>query len=501
MNARPYVIALGTRWAGFVGLAAGAAAILAAGPLKGLMALIGLVVVVVSVADPMIGLVGVMFANTSLQVIGSSHIIGLPASLSKIYGAIALAAVVAHVLFAGWRPTSSPIYRPILLFVILVVAWDLVVQYPETEFLEGTGRLLLTILLTALVATIAGQSQRRLDLAVLALSAAMALTGIIGLMEHFLPSLAIESDDPRLALGTLGGVIDSESLDGVIIKRISGGIGDANWLSYSIAMSLPLLLYAWHRWTGFWMRSLLAAFGALQMIALTLSYTRTGFLGLGVAVVYLLLRGVLPLRPMLAAAVAAMVGLLIYLPPGFVDRMFSQRYLSEGSTPLRALFVRQATEIWLTNPLFGHGYKGFGFQFHDAMREKLPDDIRLHAWAEDMEQAVLEGRELISNIGAHNLELEILVEYGLVGFVLFAAIFVASFRELWRTEKTGPPHLQLLAITIEAGLIAFLVCSLFGHTKYLKFLWLLFGLVMAARRVSSAGDSGVRTLLESRGRE
>ncbi len=498
MNGQIFVQTLRSKPLALLWLGSGAVAVAAAGPFKGLMAIIGLIAVFVSFTQPVFALAVVVFANTSLQVVGSAHIIGLPTSLSKIYGAIALGAVILHIMFAGWKITASPIFKPMFLFMALVFAWDLAMRYPETDFLEGTSRLLQAVLLTALTATIAGQTQRALDFTVLAFSTAMALTGIIGLMEHFLPSLAIESDDPRLALGALGGVIDSESLDGVIIKRITGGIGDANWLSYSIAMSLPLLLYAWRRWSGFWPRAVISVFGLLQMIALTLSYTRTGFFGLGLALLYLCVRGAIPLRPLLAASFAVLVGALIYLPPGFTDRMFSQKYLNEGSTPLRALFVRQATDIWLQKPLLGHGFKGFGFQFYDAVREKLPEDIRLQAWAEDLERAVQEGRELVSNIGAHNLELEILVEYGIVGLALFFAIFVVSLRELWRLEKTGPPELRLLSVTIQAALLAFLACSLFGHTKYLKFLWFLFGLVMAARRIAEVGDSPVRSLFETR---
>jgi hypothetical protein len=62
-------------------------------------------------------------------------------------------------------------------------------------------------------------------------------------------------------------------------------------------------------------------------------------------------------------------------------------------------------------------------------------------------------------------------------------------------EQRGPPHLRLLAIALSASLIAFLVCGLLGHAKYLKFLWIIFGVVMAAARVSRLGDSPVRPLL------
>jgi len=466
------------------------------GATKGLVVVLALIIVSVAFVHPMTGLTIAVFANTSLQVLGSSHIIGAPASLSKIFGAVTVGALILHMAYAKWKITASPIYIPILAFLVVVFAWDTQVANPETGFFEGTIRLFLMILLCTTVATFAGQSQRKLDQTVLAFIFAISLTGIIGLAEHFLPSLALKSDDPRLAQGAIGGIIDAESLTGVVIKRITGGIGDANWLSYTIAMAVPLLIYGWHRWTSFWSRSLILSLGGLQLIALVLSYTRTGFMGLAVAFVYLLLRRVLPLRPVMAIIVMGLAMSMVYLPPGFMDRMFSSKYLKEGSTPIRRLYFEYAVEIWKDQPVFGYGYKGFGINFYNRVMATSPDSHRLAWWQDDLENSVVDGRELVSNIGAHNLELELLIEYGLLGAFLYFSIFWVAFSEMRKVMVRGPPHLRILAIAISAGLLAFLTCGFLGHAKYLKFLWLLFGLAMAVRRVSLVGDSPTRSLFE-----
>ncbi len=482
----------------FYGIALAGALILMAGPLKGLVVVIGLMAIFLALINPIFGLGVVVFANTSFQVLGSAHITGAPLSVSKMFGAITLGAVILHMMFAGWKLSTSKIYKAIFGFLLVVLGWDFMVQNPETYYMEGTSRLIQMTLLLTVVGTIAGQSMRALDLTVWIFAGAVATTGIIGVMEHFLPQLAIEFEDERLAKGMIGGIIDRESLDGVVIKRITGGVGDANWLAYTIAMALPLLVYGWQCWEGFWPRFFVLSFGFLQLAALVLSYTRTGFLGLGAAGIYLLMRRMVPLKPLLLIITLAIPMGAIYMPPGFIDRMFSSKYLKDGSTPLRKLYVTKAAEFWWKQPVFGYGYKGFGIHFYEAMLTRWPEDYRLQAWAVEMKKSVEEGRELVSNIGAHNLELEILVEYGAVGFVFYFAIFVLAFRELSMAEKRGPPHLRVLAICVKAGLIAFLVCGLLGHAKYLKFLWLLLGLSIAVKRVALAGDTPVKTLMGSK---
>lgn len=478
-------------------VAAWALLTIALDPFKATIAVLGLAAVLLGMVSPVVGLWINIFANTSLQVLGSAHITGAPTSLSKLFAAVSLAAILLHLVFANWKLTASPIYRAMILYTLPVLLWDFFPSHPEIATMEGTTRFVQMMMLCWIIGTIGGQGQKTLDQAVIAIFCAIALCGVIGSAEHFLPSLALESDDPKVSEGSLGAVIDRELLDGVVLKRISGGIGDANWLAYTIAIVLPLLVYCWQRWPGFWPRTFFLGLAGLQMIALVFSYTRTGFLGLGVAGLYLIVRGVVPLRPLLATLAAGVMVATVAMPVGFADRMFSSSYLKEGSTPLRTFFVTEAAAIWRENPLLGSGFKSFGPQFYESILTRLPDDPRLEAWAQDTISSVRDGRELVTNIGAHNLALELLVEYGIVGTLLYTLIMVVVWREATRLEKTGPPHLRVLAICIKAALVAFMVCGFLGHNKYLKIIWIMVGLLIAARRVGALGESGARSLLAS----
>jgi O-antigen ligase len=461
-----------------------------AGPLVGLglaLAALGGMILFIS---PTLGLVATVFANTCFQIMGSSHVIGLPTSASRAIAAATLAVWAVHVLIGRRRVVWSPQVPAIIALAIMVVIWDLVLPGPAGT-MAGTARLSAALILFILVSQIAGYGLTSVNIFVYALIAAMTTSGIIGVMEHFLPALHIESDDPRLEQGAVGAVLDRESLGGVVIKRITGGVGDANWLAYSLAAAMPLLLWAWHRHADLRMRALVGLSAVLMMTGLVLSYTRTGFIGLGVAVIYLLWRRVLAWRYIVMAAVLVGAAALIYMPPGLSDRFFSQKYIKEGSTPLRTLFKARAYEIWLQSPVIGHGFAGFGQRFYERVqRRDLPNDERLSAWADDLNRSVVEGRERVENIGAHNLYLEILCEYGAVGLSVFTVFMVMVFRDLKWIEARGSPDERLLAICITAGLAGFLACGLLGHAKYLKVPWMLAGVAVAMRAQIAARSDG-----------
>jgi hypothetical protein len=67
--------------------------------------------------------------------------------------------------------------------------------------------------------------------------------------------------------------------------------------------------------------------------------------------------------------------------------------------------------------------------------------------------------------------------------VPFVAFIVCAFRDLRCSERWGNEEQRLLAICIAAGIVAFCVCGMFVHAKYLKIIWFLAGLAAAQRRV------------------
>ena len=298
--------------------------------------------------------------------------------------------------------------------------------------------------------------------------------------------MSIESDDPRLGQGTIGAIMDRESMSTSDIKRITGGLADANWLAYTIASVLPLTVFWWRNFTGFYARIVTFTIIILQCMGMVLAYSRAGLLGMGITVLILIKKKLIPIAPILTLIMLGTLVALVWQPVGYTERIFSKKYLIEGSTPMRRDLYNAAVHMAKEKPIFGYGYGRYGYEFMDRLNTDMR--MRIGAMGADLEHAVERGQEQVHNIGAHNMYLEIVVEYGVVGLAPFMAFLWLVLHDLMLVEKYGNQWQKDLAICLFAGAIAFYICGLFGHAKMLKCLWIMAGLAAALRRITFESD-------------
>lgn len=434
---------------------------------------------------PIVGLALMILAGTALQVLGSEHVIGLPLSLSKIAGALTLTAWLARTVFYRLPLTYSPQVLALVVFALSLVLSTFIAT-DRGMALDGLFRYAQLFLLLFMIASLAGESGRTLDQACMAVTASMVLSAVIGLLEFFVPSLSLEYDDPSLVQGMVGAIIDRDSIEGVEIKRITGGLSDSNWFAYSLASTLPLNLYLFYRFQHVVARALILSAAALQSFGIVLSYTRTALVALGVVVVVLLCKRRLPLGPVLAACIVAAAGVVIWNPPG-LQRIFSTEYLKEGSTPLRTYLVLGGIQLVRDRPVLGYGYSQFGPAFVDWLQHQaIPEEV--DNWEREFDKRVAAGEDQLEWIMPHNTILQIWVEFGLVGFVPFLVFLYCILRDLHVSGRYGSPRFQLLSDCLLAGTLGWLVCALFGHLALLKMIWILGGLAAALRRVALNED-------------
>jgi O-antigen ligase len=152
--------------------------------------------------------------------------------------------------------------------------------------------------------------------------------------------------------------------------------------------------------------------------------------------------------------------------------MFSVDYLREGSTSYRKDLLSDTIAIASEHLLTGIGYGQLGPMLYNDPRSPYIQDVA--------DQIDLDSPE-IHNAGAHNLLLEVWVEYGLLGLVPYIAFLALLLRDLNRLSRSPDPMVSDLATAVMAGVVAFLVCGAFGHLKLLKVFWLLAGVAACLR--------------------
>ena len=394
-------------------------------------------------------------------------------ALSKVFTALAFVAWLHRALRYGVALTYAPHMLALGAFMLVVLLGPVLTPAFEDSII-GIGKYAMMVLPYFVVANLA-VTRRGVRVAAIAISGAATLAALLAMFEYFLPGIDLTFGD---GIG-LGAHVDEASIDGgQAIKRVTGGIGDANWFSYTMATALPLCVY-WFRISRLmWVKLLSIGMALLQAAGIVLSYTRTPLIGLAGVVVFLVWKRRLPILPVLVIAAVMGAASPLWLPAGFLDRFFSEKYLREGSTPMRREIFSMAVDLIMLRPVFGHGYQQFGPQFIKHSNTEM---------GLEWERRDDEGTEPAVLLRAHNLYLDVWVLHGLVGLLPLMLMFGLLLRELNQVAATGPPDEAELAVAVMACLISFYLCGLGGHSQELKIFWVIAGLAAGLRRVAFGG--------------
>jgi hypothetical protein len=275
--------------------------------------------------------------------------------------------------------------------------------------------------------------------------------------------------------GTNYGGFADVAHDGSLLR--STGPIDANYfgqlLVAAAALAVYLVLASGRRRT----RLAAASLGLVCLGALAFTFSRgslvTAVVVLGVIV---RLRRVRLWLPLGAAAVAAVVALL-FLPAEARDRVTAlaqpvQAGVAGGDPAVRGRFSENLAAVQM---FLDHPYVGVGPDNYPERYVEYSQHIGLDSRVEERH--------------AHNLYLEALAEYGVLGAAAFFAVLAFAARGAWRARR----HLAggaLLAEGAFVALVAFLVNGLFLQASYPHYLWITIGLALVAGRLG-------RTLAEA----
>lgn len=284
-----------------------------------------------------------------------------------------------------------------------------------------------------------------------------------------------------LAGFNLGGlaVIENQYIaSGEFGARISGPIGDSNEFARVLLTVLPLALYC--AWDERRRVVRLAALGALGLltVALVMTFSRGGILGLIAAAAITILRR--RIKPAQLVAFGLGLGLIVLVAPqAYWDRMNAmvqfvsgeQTSLTERDSSLhkRSVHLQIGALMFLEHPLIGVGKGNYKLMYPRYAARIDPAMV-------DRPQA------------AHSLPLHVAAETGVVGLIALVGLLIVALRNLHQARRrfaaAGLTREALLTSAIEIALYSYLVASLFLNYTYARYLLLLIGLAIIARQVA-----------------
>ena len=277
-------------------------------------------------------------------------------------------------------------------------------------------------------------------------------------------------------------LIEGERLQG----ELPGLMGNPNDLAMNMVTFLPFA--AFKALAPGKPLARLAAGGIVLLMLATILFTKSRGAFLAVAVVgVLVILQARRIRPGIAmAAVIAALVIPPFLPQTFWTRASSIFHSEEDTTGSREARLTLMQDAWRTfneRPFTGVGAGQF---------QNYNPPERLEPWRE-----------------THNVELQLLTELGLAGFLAFAWLLVRTgltLGRVWRTLRPrgrgrraalpdpadgfGPGEREWMRLHVAGCIAAFagwLVCAQFGSIGYYWTLYYVIALIVAARTITTTG--------------
>lgn len=310
-------------------------------------------------------------------------------------------------------------------------------------------------MLSAIVVTSIATSRKVVDFLLLVFIASAGATGLYGMYQV----LAGYRSDLWL----------DQALHADISNRISSSFGNPNVFATYLLLLIPIVAAGIIFFKNYFLKFCALGATALLFGNLMLTYTRGAYVALPLAVIVF----VLIMEKRLLILLAALVPFVpLVLPTTVLNRMLSIVNLSDTSTIFRMSIwqgsIRIVGDFWLVG--VGQGLEAFHTVYP------------YYALA------------AAGTLHSHNLFIQTLVEFGIVGFVLLIAIIACFFRAhanfLRRVKDTSA---RVMSAAMVAAMVAFLVQGIFDHSFFnysiMLAFYLFLGLGIAFTRVHGGADN------------
>jgi putative inorganic carbon (hco3(-)) transporter len=374
-------------------------------------------------------------------------------SAPKWLGALAAVTVGVRLLRDRTRLTPPPVARWLLLLVfwsLLTILWSINTYASQEGFITLGG-----VVLTTIVIGMSPLSEREQSL----IRDAVIATGVV------VAILALQSSSGRwLEMGQVTTRLGVDLADQVA----------ANPNGLALCLLLPIALALGGMLTpGRVIRQAVSFVAFVAMvIALVLTQSRGGLIGLG-ALVASVAVGLRIARARLVVVALVLFAVLWQAAPIISARFEGADFESgAGRREIWDAGLHALTDHWL----FGSGIGTFPYAYRAVVLVRGGGTTGWNA------------RD------AHNIYLNVGVELGILGFLLFCGALWASYRDLSNVKKLRP----IEPLFVKAALAGLFVGTFFSNAIRAKWYWLTITLAMIAARSAVAQDEPEREYAEGR---
>jgi len=355
----------------------------------------------------------------------------------------------------------SPLLIPLLLFYLVMFY----ATVTSVSFWDSASELLIPVtgLIYLLVIISLFDSRVKLDNFIFCLAIAGVITAGYAVYQYYTGANAVELKKEWVDLTS----------NPEIRNRAYAVFENPNLLAQYLILMATLALAAVFNAVRLWQRIFFASAAALAAFCLVLTYSRGGWLAFGAALAVFALFKSRILIQVLAAA-----GIIVYsvMPPAVMHRLSTITSLKDTSNAYRLDTWHSTLSLikahWETG--VGLGRKAFARVYYTHM---INSNVVPHS---------------------HNLYLQIISEFGILGLAVFCWLFLGIFQLGLKLRATGNNFIKNLNAGIMGALAGFLTHSVVDYFLwYYKLgilLWLLVAIVLVLEKLAEQQNNQERNV-------
>lgn len=266
----------------------------------------------------------------------------------------------------------------------------------------------------------------------------------------------------------------------VEVPRPSGQVGDPNFFALSLLLLIPLGLHRFRYERSALLRRLAMLTTLTMALAVILTYSRGAYIAMALMLVAAVFAGYIRLKTLVIALVVVAL-ILPILPESYTGRLTSlfdiatqsvqsdsgeAQQTADSSYTGRMVQIQAGVNMFLDFPVLGVGTHNYP-EYYQEYARPLGTTRRM-------------------NRTPHSLYVEIASETGLIGLTSFALLLGALslwLRGVWNSV-TQPRELRDLARAVAVSMTGYLVGSIFLHSAYPRYWWMLVAMILVTAVVS-----------------